>query len=92
MAGWNADTAAGPSGPGSVTLVEGASFCISAANGDIQPQFPHGVFVEDTRILSSWRVLINGAPLEPLGAKTKEPYRALFIGRVPRPDGYADSP
>ncbi|MGO4859731.1 amylo-alpha-1,6-glucosidase [Arthrobacter sp. 2MCAF14] len=92
MAGWNVDTAAGPSGPGSVTLVEGTSFCISAANGDIQPQFPHGVFVEDTRILSCWHVLINGAPLEPLGAKTKEPYRALFIGRVPRPDGYADSP
>ena len=92
MAGWNADTAAGSPGPGSVTLVEGSSFCISAANGDIRTEYPHGVFVEDTRILSCWRVLINGAPLEPLGAKTKEPYRAVFVGRVPRPDGHADSP
>ncbi len=30
--------------------------------------------------------------LEPLAAKTKEPYRALFLGRINRSDGYADSP
>jgi hypothetical protein len=52
MAGWNADTAAGSPGPGAVTLVEGSSFCISGANGDISPEYPHGVFFEDTRILS----------------------------------------
>ena len=52
MAGWNADTAAGPLGAGTVTLVEGSSFCISLANGDIHPEHPHGVFHEDTRILS----------------------------------------
>jgi glycogen debranching enzyme len=92
MAGWNADTAAGPVGSGTVTLVEGSSFCISSANGDIHPEHPHGVFHEDTRILSRWNLAINGQPLEPLTASTKEPYRALFIGRVPRSDGYADSP
>lgn len=84
MAGWNADTAAGPLGAGTVTLVEGSSFCISSANGDIHPEYPHGVFVEDTRILSRWNLMINGGPLEPLAAKTQEPYRALFVGRVPR--------
>ncbi len=92
MAGWNADTAAGPVGPGTVTLVEGSSFCISEANGDIHPEHPHGVFHEDTRILSRWSLRINGQSLEPLTASTTEPYRALFIGRVPRSDGYADSP
>ncbi len=92
MAGWNADTAAGPVGAGTVTLVEGSSFCISSANGDIRPELPHGVFHEDTRILSGWTLAVNGLPLEPLTAETKEPYRALFIGRVPRADGYADSP
>ncbi|WP_115787198.1 glycogen debranching N-terminal domain-containing protein [Arthrobacter silvisoli] len=92
MAGWNADTAAGPVGPGTVTLVEGSSFCISMANGDIHPEHPHGVFHDDTRILSRWNLLINGQSLEPLTASTTEPYRALFIGRVPRSDGYADSP
>jgi len=92
MAGWNADTAAGPVGPGTVTLVEGSSFCISQANGDIQPEHPHGVFHDDTRILSRWNLRVNGQTLESLTASTTEPYRALFIGRVPRADGYADSP
>jgi len=75
-----------------VTLVEGSSFCISLANGDIHPEHPHGVFHDDTRILSRWNLLINGQSLESLTASTTEPYRALFIGRVPRSDGYADSP
>ncbi|MEV7574196.1 glycogen debranching N-terminal domain-containing protein [Pseudarthrobacter sp. NPDC089323] len=92
MAGWNADTAAGPVGAGTITLVEGSSFCISSANGDIHPEHPHGAFHEDTRILSRWNLTVNGQSLEPLTAETKEPYRALFIGRVPRSDGYADSP
>ena len=92
MAGWNADTAAGAVGAGSVTLVEGSSFCISSANGDINPEYPHGLFVEDARILSLWNLTVNGSPLEPLAAKTREPYRALFVGRVPRSDEYADSP
>jgi glycogen debranching enzyme len=73
-------------------LVEGSSFCISSASGDISPEHPHGVFHEDTRILSRWNLTINGRGLEPLTASTKQPYRALFIGRVPRADGYADSP
>lgn len=35
---------------------------------------------------------IDGQPIEPLAAETKEPYRALFAGRVPRLDGHTDSP
>ncbi|MGO4587573.1 amylo-alpha-1,6-glucosidase [Paenarthrobacter sp. 2TAF44] len=92
MAGWNADTAAGPLGAGTITLLEGSSFCISLQSGDIQPEHPHGLFVRDTRILSCWQLTINGYPLEPLAAEMKEPYRALFATRVPRSDGYADSP
>lgn len=92
MTGWNTDTAAEPLTSGTVTLVEGSSFCISAENGDMHPEYPHGVFYKDTRILSRWKLTINGQPLEPLAAKTNEPYRALFVGRVPRPGGTADSP
>jgi glycogen debranching enzyme len=61
-------------------------------NGDIRSEHPHGVFVQDTRILSGWSLTVNGQSLESLAAETKEPYRALFVGRVPRSDGYADSP
>ncbi|UZX02077.1 amylo-alpha-1,6-glucosidase [Arthrobacter sp. CDRTa11] len=92
MAGWNADTAAGPLGAGTVTLVEGSSFCISLPNGDIESEHPHGVFVQDSRILSGWRLTINGHEIEPLVAEAKEPFRALLVGRVIRTDGYADSP
>lgn len=69
MAGWNADTAAGALGTGSVTLVEGSSFCISLSNGDIHSDFPHGVFYQDTRILSGWILEVNGQSLEPLSAE-----------------------
>jgi glycogen debranching enzyme len=92
MAGWNVDTAAGALGAGTVTLVEGSSFCISAPNGDMHAELPHGVFVQDTRIVSGWTLTINGQPLESLAAETREPYRALFVGRVGRSNGYAESP
>lgn len=92
MAGWNADTAAGPLGAGAVTLVEGSSFCISSSAGDIRADRPHGLFVADVRILSDWNLTVDGQSLEPLTAETKEPYRGIFVGRVPRSDGYADSP
>jgi len=91
MAGWNADAAAEPLGAGTITLVEEASFCISLPNGNIHPELPHGVFFQDTRILSAWSLTINDQPLEPLAAETKEPYRAQFVSRVPRTEGHADS-
>ncbi|MFJ4172052.1 glycogen debranching N-terminal domain-containing protein [Paenarthrobacter sp. NPDC089714] len=91
MVGWNADTAAGSVGTGAVTLVEGSSFCISQISGDIHPDFPHGLFQEDTRIVSLWTLAVNGQQLEALAAELEEPYRAHFAGRVPRADGVADS-
>ena len=75
-----------------MTTVEGSSFCISSANGDIHPEDPHGAFYEDTRILSRWILTVNDQPPEPLAAETKEPYRALFARPgFPAADGYADS-
>ncbi|TAP42828.1 glycogen debranching N-terminal domain-containing protein [Arthrobacter sp. S39] len=91
MAGWNADTAAGALGA-AVTLVEGSNFCISLTNGDIVPGLPHGLFYEDTRILSCWKLSVDGQPVEALASDVKQPYRVLFAGRVPRRDGRADSP
>ncbi|MBT2521844.1 hypothetical protein J7E80_12840 [Arthrobacter sp. ISL-28] len=61
-------------------------------NGDISPEYPHGVFHQDTRILSLWRLTINGQPLEPLSAWTPSPYQGIYIGRAVRADGRADSP
>ncbi|MDQ0925636.1 glycogen debranching enzyme [Pseudarthrobacter sp. W1I19] len=83
MSGWNAANAAGRMAPGAVTLLEGASFCISSANGDIDPGSPQGAFFNDTRFIGEWNLTVNGSPIEALSAVTPDPYRARFIGRVP---------
>ena len=92
MAGWNADTAAGSLGPGAVTLVEGSSFCISSANGDIHPEYPHGVFFEDTRILSRWNLTVNGAAVGAAGREDEGAVPGPVCRPRPPPGRYADSP
>lgn len=81
-----------PAGVGgdAVTLVEGSSFSISAANGDMALGRPHGVFYRDVRIICRWDLLVDDEPLEPLAAMPREPYRATFIGRAMR-GAHADS-
>lgn len=64
MSGWNVDIAAGSAGPGAVTLLEGSSFCISAANGDMHAGSPQGAFFNDTRFIAEWNLTINGRPIE----------------------------
>ena len=78
-------------GGGEVTLVEGSTFCIGAANGDIRPDAVHGLFFRDTRILSRWEIRVDGNPVQPLLSEQPDPFSALFVCRVaPRP-GRADS-
>ena len=71
----------------SMTVVEGTSFCQSGYDGDIDPQRPDGLFVRDTRVVSLWRLRVDGSPLEPLSALATESYHATFVGRTtPRAD------
>ena len=76
---------------GAVTLVEGASFCISSAGGDLGGAGPHGVFFRDTRILSRWDLTIDGEQPDPLAAMTPDPYHGSFLGRLPRRFGRTDT-
>ena len=92
MAGWNAETLAPPVGAGAVTILEGSSFCASSANGDIVPELPYGLFFRDTRIVSRWTLLIDGAPVEALSSLTPEPYHGVFVGRAGHLPGRADTP
>ena len=64
-----------------VTVLEGSSFCRSNRAGDISPYRPHGVFVKDTRIISTWELLLDDQPVEPLGVVSQEPFAATFLGR-----------
>jgi glycogen debranching enzyme len=75
---------AGPTvlaGPGTVTLVEGLTFCISDERGDITPG-PVGLVVRDTRHLSRFELRVNGEPVGRLGAGHLEPARGSFRGYV----------
>ena len=91
MVGWNNETLAGTPGAGAITIVEGSAFCVSAANGDILPEFPHGVFFRDTRLVSRWILLIDGNPVEPLASSTPRPYQTVLVGRAGHIPGRADT-
>ena len=41
-------------GGATVTLVEGATFCLSDGRGDVLAGRSHGLFVRDARVLSRW--------------------------------------
>ncbi|HEX4822055.1 MAG TPA: glycogen debranching N-terminal domain-containing protein, partial [Acidimicrobiales bacterium] len=69
-----------PGGSG-VTLVEESSFCLSDAFGDMDPSRPAGLFVGDLRILSRWRLALNGSSPEFLGSGEVDPFAAVFVQR-----------
>ena len=76
---------------GSVTLVEGATFCICAPSGDILPGAEQGLFFRDTRFLSRFQLTVDGLDLEALAAQCLAPYAGTFITRRPPRAGTADS-
>ncbi|HSL58162.1 MAG TPA: glycogen debranching N-terminal domain-containing protein [Acidimicrobiales bacterium] len=76
---------------GSVTLVEGQTFCVSGRSADMDPRFPHGLFVLDTRVVSSWVVRVDGRRPEPLTVSVDEPFAATFVGHGHPAPGRADA-
>ncbi|SES44348.1 glycogen debranching N-terminal domain-containing protein [Lentzea albida] len=67
---------------GTVTLVNGTSFCVCGHDGEIHGGGPQGIFFLDTRIVSGWRVRIDDAATEPITAVPAEPFRTTFLGRA----------
>lgn len=65
-----------------VTLVEGSTFAVSGRSGDMDPDSAQGLFFSDTRIVSSWQLLIAGHPPQQLTVLAGDPYRATFLARV----------
>ncbi|MFQ6394086.1 glycogen debranching N-terminal domain-containing protein [Nocardia sp. KC 131] len=90
---WGEDSGSGEprAAEAGVTLVEGSTFCISETGGGISPHRPEGLFVRDTRVLSRWRLTVDGQLPQPLTVQHADPYSATMLARtVPRP-GRADS-
>jgi len=75
----------------SVTLVEGSSFSIASATGDIDAGGAEGLFFEDTRFVSTWRLRLDGERPQALAVLPRHPFAATFVSRgQPRP-GEVDS-
>src|SRR5579875_673254 len=86
---------AGPApalGPGgTVTLVEGRTFCLSDAAGDVRPGTVHGLFFRDTRFMSRWELHLDRGNPSPLSVVAAETFGARFMLRRPPAGGHADS-
>jgi glycogen debranching enzyme len=73
----------GPAPDGTVTLVEGSTFCLSDGAGDITPGGAHGLYFRDTRVISRLELRADGQRPGPLSARSAEAFTALFVSRLP---------
>ena len=78
-------------GAGPITVVEGTTFCLSGATGDVAPGTPHGLFFRDARVLSRWELRLDGESPHPLSVTAPEAFAARFVLRRPPQAGLADS-
>ncbi|WP_236827900.1 MULTISPECIES: glycogen debranching N-terminal domain-containing protein [unclassified Blastococcus] len=78
-------------GSGLVTLVDGATFCLSEATGDVIPGGAQGLYFRDARLLSRFELRLDGASPSPLSVLGQEAYSARFLLRRPPVPGRADS-
>ena len=78
-------------GSDTVTLVEGATFCLSDRHGDVVPGGSHGLFFRDARVLSRWELRVDGQVAESLSVESSEAFAAQFILRRAPHAGLADS-
>ncbi|HJU98749.1 MAG TPA: glycogen debranching N-terminal domain-containing protein [Jiangellaceae bacterium] len=76
---------------GSVTILDGSTFCMAGPSGDVEVGEVHGLFVEDVRVLSRWTLDIDGHRPELLRSFVPTPYHALFVSRARPQHGRADS-
>jgi len=76
---------------GTVTLVEGGTFCLSDATGDVRPGTAHGLFFQDTRVISRWELRLDGQAPQALSVLTPEVFAARFVLRSAPLAGNADA-
>src|SRR6266700_1646966 len=64
--------------PDSVNVLEGSTFMVSDARGDVQGHTVAGLFHDDTRYLSTFVLTIEGRQLDSLSADNINYYSAAF--------------
>jgi hypothetical protein len=75
-----------------ISILEGTTFVVSDAQGDIAPSRdrPLGLFHRDMRHLSRWQVRLNGRELAPLSAAATAHNEAFFFLVEPTGTVYRD--
>ena len=68
------------------TILAGSTFCIADERGDIDLP-PAGLFAHDTRFLSRFVLLVNGARPELLTGRRGDPHAASYFSRNPLAGG-----
>jgi glycogen debranching enzyme len=74
-----------------ISILEGNTFVVSDRRGDVlpSPTEPHGLFLEDTRFLSCWRLTVGGSPPEVLSTDDVNYFSAQFF-LVPPAESFYD--
>jgi glycogen debranching enzyme len=69
--------------PANLTVLDGNTFFVSDAAGDIEPgEDANGFFHADMRQLSTWRLLLNGHPVHVLTSRTVDYYSASVFATL----------
>jgi len=78
---------------GSVSILEGSTFVVSDSSGDIDasPTTPNGLFLGDMRLLSRWKLTVNGNKPTPLSTDDLQYNSAQFFLVVPTGSIYEDA-
>jgi glycogen debranching enzyme len=63
-----------------ITILDGSTFCVSGESGDVA-RGVEGVFADDTRMLSTWRLFLDGAAPLLLTARRVEHFSATHYLR-----------
>ena len=61
-------------------ILDGCTFMYSDQAGDVEAEQAEGFFYQDVRHLSSWHVLVDGEPIEPLSSRRVDHYSARIVG------------
>ena len=68
---------------GNLTVLDGNTFFVSDAAGDVEPgNDANGFFHADMRQLSTWRLLVNGQPVHVLTSRTVDYYSASVFATL----------
>ncbi len=67
-----------------LVVINGSTFFVSYAVGDADGRMTEGLFHDDVRHLSLWRLLVDGAPLRLLTSRLSAHHTAHIFGTLPR--------